>query len=110
MEIKRFESGSRMSQAVVYNNTVYLAGQVGNAGDDVVTQTKQALAGGRSSAGARRHGQDAHSFRDRLARRHGGFRQDEFGLGRLGASGPRAGARATGEAKSQPRNISSKSS
>ena len=44
MEIKRFESGSRMSQAVVYNNTVYLAGQVGNAGDDVVTQTKQALA------------------------------------------------------------------
>ncbi|PLU43345.1 hypothetical protein BMJ26_03525 [Sinorhizobium medicae] len=44
MEIKRFESGSRISQAVVYNNTVYLAGQVGNAGDDVVTQTKQALA------------------------------------------------------------------
>ncbi|MGN7753236.1 RidA family protein [Sinorhizobium sp. 22678] len=44
MEIKRFESGSRMSQAVVYNNTVYLAGQVGNVGDDVVTQTKQALA------------------------------------------------------------------
>ena len=44
MEIKRFETGPRMSQAVVYNNTVYLAGQVGNAGDDVVTQTKQALA------------------------------------------------------------------
>lgn len=44
MEIKRFETGPRMSQAVVHNSTVYLAGQVGNAGDDVVTQTKQALA------------------------------------------------------------------
>ncbi|MQW89190.1 RidA family protein [Sinorhizobium saheli] len=44
MEIKRIETGPRMSQAVVYNNTVYLAGQVGKAGDDVVTQTKQALA------------------------------------------------------------------
>ncbi|KQY20040.1 RidA family protein [Rhizobium sp. Root482] len=44
MDIKRFETGPRMSQVVVHNNTVYLAGQVGNAGDDVATQTKQALA------------------------------------------------------------------
>lgn len=44
MEIKRFETGSRMSQAVVYNGIAYLAGQVGNAGDDVATQTGQALA------------------------------------------------------------------
>ncbi len=44
MEIKRFETGPRMSQAVVHNGTVYLAGQVGNAGDDVATQTEQALA------------------------------------------------------------------
>jgi enamine deaminase RidA (YjgF/YER057c/UK114 family) len=44
MEIKRFETGPRMSQAVVHNGTVYLAGQVGNAGDDVATQTAQALA------------------------------------------------------------------
>jgi enamine deaminase RidA (YjgF/YER057c/UK114 family) len=44
MDIKRFETGPRMSQAVVHNGTVYLAGQVGNAGDDVATQTKQALA------------------------------------------------------------------
>ncbi|WP_083637879.1 RidA family protein [Pararhizobium arenae] len=43
MEIKRFETGPRMSQAVVYNGIVYLAGQVGNAGDDVATQTQQAL-------------------------------------------------------------------
>jgi enamine deaminase RidA (YjgF/YER057c/UK114 family) len=44
MEIKRFETGPRMSQAVVHNGTVYLAGQVGEAGSDVATQTKQALA------------------------------------------------------------------
>ena len=44
MDITRFETGPRMSQAVVYNGTVYLAGQVGNAGDDVATQTSQALA------------------------------------------------------------------
>lgn len=44
MDITRFETGPRMSQAVVHNGTVYLAGQVGNAGDDVATQTSQALA------------------------------------------------------------------
>lgn len=44
MDITRFETGPRMSQVVVHNGTVYLAGQVGNAGDDVATQTKQALA------------------------------------------------------------------
>lgn len=44
MDIKRFEAGPRMSQAVVHNGTVYLAGQVGNAGSDVTEQTKQALA------------------------------------------------------------------
>ena len=44
MDIKRFETGSRMSGAVVHNGTVYLAGQVGEAGSDVAEQTKQALA------------------------------------------------------------------
>ncbi|QRM54312.1 RidA family protein [Sinorhizobium sp. BG8] len=44
MDIKRFETGARMSQAVVHNGTVYLAGQVGVAGHDVATQTQQALA------------------------------------------------------------------
>ena len=44
MDIKRFETGPRMSQAVVHNGTVYLAGQVGEAGFDVTEQTKQALA------------------------------------------------------------------
>lgn len=32
-----------MSQAVIHNNTVYLAGQVGTPGADVSTQTKDCL-------------------------------------------------------------------
>lgn len=44
MTITRFETGARMSQAVVHNGTVYLAGQVGEPGSDVATQTKQVLA------------------------------------------------------------------
>ncbi|WP_068297960.1 RidA family protein [Pararhodobacter sp. CCB-MM2] len=45
MTITRIEPGPRMSQAVVHNNTVYLAGQVGHGhGDSVTEQTKDALA------------------------------------------------------------------
>jgi enamine deaminase RidA (YjgF/YER057c/UK114 family) len=44
MSIRRIEPGKRMSGAVVHGNTVYLAGQVGTAGDDVTAQTKTALA------------------------------------------------------------------
>ncbi|AGT08182.1 RidA family protein [Paracoccus aminophilus] len=43
-EIKRIDVGARMSGAVVHNGTVYLAGQVGNAGDSVTEQTKTCLA------------------------------------------------------------------
>ena len=46
MSIKRFDVGSRMSQAVVHGNTVYLAGQVTRnaAGGSVAEQTKDILA------------------------------------------------------------------
>ena len=44
MAIERIESGPRMSQAVVHGDTVYLAGQVGEPGDDVTAQTKTTLA------------------------------------------------------------------
>jgi enamine deaminase RidA (YjgF/YER057c/UK114 family) len=46
MSIKRFDVGSRMSQAVVHGNTVYVAGQVArNAPNGSVTdQTKDILA------------------------------------------------------------------
>ena len=41
--ITRIKSNQRMSQAVKYNGTVYLAGQVGTAGDSVANQTQQCL-------------------------------------------------------------------
>ncbi|ODU22887.1 MAG: hypothetical protein ABS87_00355 [Sphingomonas sp. SCN 67-18] len=44
MTLRRIESGPRMSQAVVHNNTVYLAGQVGAPGASVTDQTRAVLA------------------------------------------------------------------
>lgn len=45
-DIKRIETGPRMSQAVVHGDTVYLAGQVaqGAAGKSVTEQTRDILA------------------------------------------------------------------
>jgi enamine deaminase RidA (YjgF/YER057c/UK114 family) len=44
MTIQRFETGARMSQAVVHGDTVYLAGQVADdAGADARVQTEQVL-------------------------------------------------------------------
>jgi enamine deaminase RidA (YjgF/YER057c/UK114 family) len=44
MTIRRIEPGPRMSQAVVHDNTVYLAGQVGSPGASVAEQTRAVLA------------------------------------------------------------------
>jgi enamine deaminase RidA (YjgF/YER057c/UK114 family) len=45
MQIQRFESGTRMSQAVVANGFVFLAGQVADdPSKDVADQTRQVLA------------------------------------------------------------------
>jgi enamine deaminase RidA (YjgF/YER057c/UK114 family) len=46
MTIERKHTGPRMSQVVIYNKTVYLAGQVaaGAAGKSVTEQTKDVLA------------------------------------------------------------------
>jgi enamine deaminase RidA (YjgF/YER057c/UK114 family) len=41
--IRRIQPGPRMSAGVVHGNTVYLAGQVGNPGDDVAKQTQTVL-------------------------------------------------------------------
>jgi enamine deaminase RidA (YjgF/YER057c/UK114 family) len=43
MSIERIGAGSRMSQAVIHGNTVYLAGQVGVAGESVTAQTEVIL-------------------------------------------------------------------
>jgi enamine deaminase RidA (YjgF/YER057c/UK114 family) len=42
MTIRRIDIGKRMSDIVIHNNTVYLAGQVGQ-GEGVVAQTKDIL-------------------------------------------------------------------
>ncbi|CAI2935376.1 RidA family protein [Aminobacter niigataensis] len=44
MSVRRIDVGPRMSQIVIHNNTVYLAGQVGAAGESVAAQTKAILA------------------------------------------------------------------
>ncbi len=43
-DIKRIETGPRMSQAVVHGGVVYLAGQVGTAGASITKQTQDILA------------------------------------------------------------------
>jgi enamine deaminase RidA (YjgF/YER057c/UK114 family) len=43
-EVIRSHTGPRMSQIVTHNGTIYLAGQVGTAGDSVADQTKTCLA------------------------------------------------------------------
>ncbi len=42
--ITRIQPGPRMSEGVIQRDTVYLAGQVGEPGDDVTTQTRTTLA------------------------------------------------------------------
>ncbi len=42
--IRRIGPGLRMSEAVVYNGTVHLAGQVGAPGESVTVQTQAVLA------------------------------------------------------------------
>ena len=45
MSIKRFHVGKRLSDMVVHNDTIYLAGQVaGDMSADITGQTKQILA------------------------------------------------------------------
>ena len=41
--ITRLDPGNRMSQAVIHNNTVWLAGQVGVPGESVAAQTATIL-------------------------------------------------------------------
>lgn len=43
-DITRIETGPRMSQAVIHNGIIYLAGQVGHPGDSVADQTRTCLA------------------------------------------------------------------
>jgi len=42
-DIIRKHTGTRMSQIVIHNDTIYLAGQVGNRGESVAEQTNTCL-------------------------------------------------------------------
>ncbi|HEV7247396.1 MAG TPA: RidA family protein [Shinella sp.] len=42
--ITRAHTNARMSQITTFQNLVFLAGQVGDPGDDIVTQTRDTLA------------------------------------------------------------------
>ncbi|MEW9918781.1 RidA family protein [Marimonas sp. MJW-29] len=42
-DIKRHHTNQRMSQIVAHNGTIYLAGQVGTAGESVARQTQDCL-------------------------------------------------------------------
>lgn len=42
--ITRIQPGTRMSEAVIHGDTIYLAGQLGEADQDVTAQTATALA------------------------------------------------------------------
>ena len=44
MMITRIDQGSRMCQAVIHGDTVYLAGQVGTPGETITAQTSEVLA------------------------------------------------------------------
>ena len=41
--INRIKTENRMSQIVIHNDTIYLAGKVGNPGDGLAEQTKTSL-------------------------------------------------------------------
>lgn len=43
MTIERLHSGPRMSQAVIHNGLVYLAGQIGAPGENTAAQTRAVL-------------------------------------------------------------------
>jgi hypothetical protein len=77
MTIQRFETGPRMSQAVVHGNTVFLAG--------VVAKT---TAGASVSQGRQRQVEIADG--DDLHYRHEDVSRDERGVGRLGVGGQHA--------------------
>ena len=95
MTIERHEAGPRMSKAVVHGDTVYLAGIVADApkGKNTAEQTKSILSqidGFLAKAG---HRQEQAAFGQYLDHRHGEFRRDERGVGRLGGARPYAGTR-----------------
>ncbi len=111
MPIERLHKGPRMSQAVIHNNTVYLAGQVAaeRRGKSVAEQTQDILSTIDTLLAEAKTDKSQCAVGHDLAHRHVDLRGDEPGVGPLGGAGRRAGAgdgreRAFGGSGVQDRN------
>ncbi len=85
MTIKRIQTGPRMSQAVIHNKTVYLAGQVA-AGATVTIQTREILATIDALLAEAKTDKSRLLVGDHLAHGHGHFRGNERACGSRGWS------------------------
>ena len=108
MAIQRIQTGPRMSQAVIHNKTVYLAGQVA-AGATVTIQAREILAGIDALLKEANTDKSRLAVGDHLAHRHGDLRGNERGVAGLGGAGLDPGARhgdefASGVHRIQDRN------
>ena len=75
MTIERRHKGPRMSQIVVHNNTVYLAGIVGNDRDaDIATSNQSGSGQDRRLSRGSGHQQVETSMRRDMDQRHGAVR------------------------------------
>ena len=95
MKIERHDVAARMSKVVVHGDTVYLAGIVADnpKGKNTTEQTKSILSqidGFLAKAGTDKIEVTVGQYLDH---RHGQFRRDECGVGRLGIARQHAGAR-----------------
>ncbi len=95
MSVKRLHVGPRMSQAVIHDRTVYLAGQVAEQakGRSVGEQTKDILAAIDRLLAEAGSDKTRNPVGDGLSRRHRDFRRNERRVGCLGRGGPYARAR-----------------
>ena len=95
MKIERHDVGAAHEQVVVHGDTVYLAGIVADnpKGKSITEQTKDIL--GQIDGFLAKAGTDKieAAVGQYLDHRHGQFRRDERGVGRLGVARQYAGAR-----------------
>ena len=99
--IQRINPGKRLSDAVVHDSTIYLAGQVAtDPSVDIKAQARDILAQIDDLLGELGSSKRPPVVCDDLSRRHGRLCRDERSLGRVGAAGQPAGARdGAGEAR-----------
>jgi ABC-type multidrug transport system fused ATPase/permease subunit len=93
MSVQRIESGPRMSQAVIHNKTVYLAGQVAENREARASRRRRRKSCPASTAARPGpHRQEPFIERYDLAHRHGELRRNEQGVGVVGRARRHPGA------------------